>query len=179
MTIQKIRPAWWGLFALGALALTPAAWSQGSVAINEAPLIEIDRDAIDFHRIAPKPTDPPLVYDTAMVFTNTGGDGARVICKAFDDNGNAVGRAATFVPGLGLRYILASDLSNNAAVLGHVQCGTHAHVVGSAFLLGGRAGITEVPVSQSMVWRKKKARPVVAAKRHRTTRIRFPVVFAQ
>ena len=178
MTFQKIRPTWWGLLALGALALTPAAWSNPA-AIAEAPPIEIDRDAIDFHRIAPKPTDPPLTYDTALVFTNTGGDGARVICKAFDDNGNAVGRAASFVPGLGLRYILASDFSNNAAMLGHVQCGTHAHVVGSAFLLGGRAGITEVPVTQSTVWRKKKKLSAVATKRHRPTRIRFPVVLAQ
>ncbi len=169
MTFQKIRPAWLGLLVLGALALSPAAWSQSQAIAAEPALIEIDRDAIDFHRIAPKPTDPPLTYDTALVFTNTGGNGVRVICKAFDDNGQGVGRAATFVPALGLRYLLASDFSNGATVLGHIQCGTHRHVVGSAFLLGGRAGITEVPVSQSMVGRKKR----------RSTRIRFPVVLAQ
>lgn len=169
MMFQKIRPAWWGLLAFGALALTPAAWSRGRVAIAEVPPIEIDRDGIDFHRVAPKPTDPPLAYDTALVFTNLGDAGVRVICKAYDDNGDAVGRVATFVPALGLRYLLASDFSNGAALLGHIQCGTHPSVVGSAFLLGGRAGITEVPVSQAPVGRKK----------HRSTRIRFPVVLVQ
>ncbi|MBW2243678.1 MAG: hypothetical protein JRH01_16970 [Deltaproteobacteria bacterium] len=169
MTFQKICLAWLGLLVLGALALSPAAWSQSQASVTEPAPIEIDRDAVDFHRIVPKPTDPPLVYDTALVFTNTGSDDSRVICKAFDDDGHAVGRAATSVPALGLRYLLASDFSNGAAVLGHIQCGTHDPVIGSAFLLGGRAGITEVPVSQNPVDPRK----------HHATRIRFPVVFAQ
>lgn len=160
-------------FFLRSLLLSlAAAWPLGASAQEldlalepGAPVLEIDRDGLDFRRVAPRPTDPPLTYDTALVFSNTARAGARVICKGFDDRGRPVGRAATFVPGLGLRYLLASDLSDGDAVLGQVQCATHGRVVGSAFLLGGSAGITGAPAKQ--------------ADHDGAIRIRFPVVFAQ
>ncbi len=167
MTFRPIRLALRGVLAAGALALAPAAWAQTALTTAEAPPVEIDRGALDFHQVAPKPTDPPLVYETALVLTNTGNVGHRVICKAFDDDGQAVGRAATFVPALGLRYLLASDFTGGAPLLGQVQCATRTSITGSAFLLGGGAGITEVPVSQTR------------SRRKHATRIQFPVVFTQ
>ncbi len=153
------------LLALAVAWPLAAAAQELGLAADEADAVVIDRDGLDFRRIAPKPTDPPLTYDTALVFSNTARAGARVICKGFDDRGRPVGRAATFVPGLGLRYLLASDLSDGDAVLGQVQCATQGRVVGSAFLLGGSAGITSAPAKQ--------------ADHDGAIRIRFPVVFAQ
>ena len=154
-------------FVLLALAVAcPLGAAAQDLALGaDADAVLIERDGLDFRRIAPKPTDPPLTYDTALVFSNTARAGARVICKGFDDRGRPVGRAATFVPGLGLRYLLASDLSDGDAVLGQVQCATQGRVVGSAFLLGGSAGITSAPAKQ--------------ADHDGAIRIRFPVVFAQ
>lgn len=158
-----------GIAALAAaftLFLAQGSLAQADLLTEaDASVIEIDRDGLDFRRIAPKPTDPPLVYDSALVFSNTGREGARVICKGFDDAGRPVGRAATFVPGLGLRYLLASDFTNGNAVLGQVQCATKGRVAGSAFLLGGAAGITQLPAQQG--------------DSDGAIRVRFPVVFAQ
>jgi len=168
MTPQTFLPTRLGLMALGAALLFAApGWGSSDLLSDPqaAPVIEIDRDALEFQRVAPKPTDPPLSFDTALVFSNTGRAGTRVICKAFDDQGRAVGRAATFVPSLGLRFLLASDFTRGDANLGQVQCATQGRVLGSAFLLGGTAGIPGVPAHQG--------------DHDGAIRIRFPVVFAQ
>lgn len=164
MILERHDSRWLAALAFAALLLLAPAGQAADLITEGADVVEIDRDGLDFRRVAPRPTDPPLSYDTALVFSNTGRAGARVICKGFDDAGRPAGRAATFVPGLGLRYLLASDLTNGDVVLGQVQCATEGRVIGSAFLLGGKAGITEMPSRQG--------------DHDGAIRIRFPVVFA-
>ncbi len=168
MTPQSFIRSRLAAIALGSSLLFAApGWGNPQRLLDEpnTPVVEVDRDALDFQRVAPKPTDPPLAFDTALVFSNTGRAGTRVICQAFDDEGLPAGRAATFVPPLGLRYLLASDFTAGEPNLGQVQCATQGRVLGSAFLLGGSAGITSVPSQQ--------------ADHDGAIRIRFPVVFAQ
>jgi hypothetical protein len=47
-----------------------------------------------------------------LVFTNLGNRPTSVKCVGFDKNGTPIGRTATRIPPLGVRYVLASDISN-------------------------------------------------------------------
>lgn len=107
---------------------------------------EIVRDATDLAvDLAPRDVDRD-VADTAMVFTNIGAD-ARVFCVGFNKQGVPVGRAWLKVPRLGLRYLLASDLSDGADFVGHAQCAAPGTVRGSAVFLG--AGFSDLDVEQT------------------------------
>ncbi len=131
-----------------ALLLLPAVAGAQAVkveidAVDPGPMIE--RDAADLAvDLAPRDVDRD-VADTALVFTNLGDD-ARVLCVGFDKAGDPVGRAWVKVPRLGLRYLLASDLSNGADFVGHVQCASPGTVRGSAVFLG--AGFSDLTVEQ-------------------------------
>ncbi len=143
-------------FALGLLALTlslPAAAQE-----RAAP--DVSRDGLELREVLERPVDTD-VMDTALVFTNTGRTATRVLCKAFDDQGEPIGRAALSVPGLGLRFVLASDIADGADFLGSVQCATQGRVLGSAFLLAP-GGVTDLPAKQ--------------ADHDDAVRVRFPVV---
>ena len=94
--------------------------------------------------LRPRPVDDVDVADTALVFTNLSGRNARVKCVAFGKNGAPLGRAWLRLPALGLRYLLASDLSNDRDFVGHAQCAVAAGVKGSALFLG--PGLTDLPV---------------------------------
>jgi len=105
---------------------------------------EIDRDAADLPTvIRPRPVDVDVV-DTAMVFTNTSALDRRIVCVGLDKQGTPVGRVLVKLPALGLRYVLASDLSNGADFVGSAQCSSHSTVKGSAIFLG--PGITDLSV---------------------------------
>jgi hypothetical protein len=123
----------------------PVASAQEDVAAT-IEWIEIDRDAValqDELRVRDIDRD---VADTALVFTNLGGLDARVRCVAFDRNGRPIGRAWVKLPSLGLRYVLASDISRNRDFIGHAQCGAPATVEGTAVFLG--PGLTDLPSIQ-------------------------------
>ncbi|MDP6979924.1 MAG: hypothetical protein QF570_15170 [Myxococcota bacterium] len=105
-----------------------------------------------------EPVDPDST-DTALVFSNLGGERARVKCVAFNMNGRPVGRTRTAIPALGVRYMRASDISNGLDFVGQVHCASHGKVVGSTVFVG--RGITDLPVRNGHVGR---------------TRIRFPLV---
>ncbi len=121
---------------------------------------DIDRDGTELMeemRVRPDDRD---VADTALVFTNFSEQRQHILCVGFDKHGNALGRVRVVVPRLGLRYVLASDLSNGADFVGSAQCGAAASVKGTAIFLG--PGLTDLPVQQ--------------VQGERAGRMRFPLV---
>jgi hypothetical protein len=141
------------------LLLPVSAWSQAVSPVDvsfDGEEVDIVRDASELRDQIDRP-DRDLV-DTALVFSNLGQEHARVGCAAFDANGETVGRILMRVPARGLRFALASDLSNSVDFVGHVECRTDLRVMGSAILLAPssitdlsakkirRAGVTIFPV---------------------------------
>ena len=142
-----------GTAPTGATAAAPTGATMAPTAdlVAQAPIdfrdpgVQIVRDATDLAiDLRPRPVDDVDVADTALVFTNLGARGSRVKCVAFGKNGAPVGRAWLKLPALGLRYLLASDLSNDRDFVGHAQCAVAAGVKGSAIFLG--PGLTDLPV---------------------------------
>lgn len=95
---------------------------------RDGAALQVDiRDAID------RDTD---VADSALVFTNTGDFEGRVICRAIDMNGQAIGsRTGVTVPAGGVRYLRASDLSDGADFVGRAVCVARRPMVSSGFFL--------------------------------------------
>ena len=128
--------------------------------VDRIPEIRVSREVDQLPpQIEPQPADPDFA-DTALIFTNMTRHTARVRCVGFNKNGRPIGRTATVIPPLGLRYVLASDLSNDADFAGQVQCASHGRIVGSAVFIG--PGLTDVPVLNGTIGE---------------SRIRFPIVF--
>ena len=149
-----------GLLATGLLVASSAV-AQEITAVEDGP--EIVRDAATLvDVIRPRPEDPD-VTDTVLIFTNQALTRSRVKCVAFEQNGNPVGRAWLRVPGLGLRYALASDVANGLDFVGHVRCFVGEGIVGSALLLAA-GELSDLPVRNGDV-----------SSRH-GRRILFPVV---
>ena len=121
--------------ALCALCITLAS---GAVLAQEADSgIEIMRDAVDLQALLKRPVNqPPNILNTALVLTNQIGAPARVNCVAYDQRGQAIGRAWTRVPGNGTRVMLASDISYGANFVGNIDCHSAGEVVGAAFIVG-------------------------------------------
>ena len=137
--------------------------SSTGVLAEETDGIDIGRDgALLTDAITTHPVDGVQI-DTVLVFNNAGEHATRVRCVAFNQHGEAIGRGWLGVPAQGLRYGVVSDLTNGAPLVGSVRCGTHGHVIGSAFLLG--------PVFSDL--------PAKHAHRDDGVRIRFPVVAAR
>ena len=91
-----------------------------------------------------RPPDDLDSADTVLLFTNIGNQPAMVKCVAFDRNGTPIGRTATRVPALGLRYVTASDISDGLDFIGQVQCARRGQIVGSVVFIG--PGFTDLPV---------------------------------
>ena len=110
------------------------------------PEIEVERLGEDLRdEIRPRPVDTD-VADTALVFTNHTGGVVYVKCVARDQGGNVVGRTRTRLPANGLRYLRASDFSNDRDFVGHATCKSTGHVTATGMLFGEE--ITDLP-SQS------------------------------
>ena len=107
-------------------------------------------------------SDPaaPDLADTALVFTNMSRRSAWVKCVGFDENGEPVGRTSTRVPPLGLRYVLASDISNGERFIGQVQCKRKGPLVGSVVFIG--PSITDLPVRNGNLGKSRIRFPLVA-----------------
>ncbi|MDG2336236.1 MAG: hypothetical protein P8Q97_18695 [Myxococcota bacterium] len=143
------------LTLLMGLMLPISAWAQGIVPVDMEEL-DIVRDATDLRGELDRPDRDTV--NTALVFSNLGGEDAVVGCAAFDSDGTTVGRILIRVPSRGLRFALASDLSRNLDFIGHVECRTGLRVMGSAVLLAPssltdlsarkvrRSGVTLFPV---------------------------------
>ena len=88
--------------------------------------------------------------NTALLFNAQGPDDVVVKCRAYDQNGNAIGRTATKVPKNGLRYLRASDLANGRDFIGSAFCSVRGDVVGSALLVAP-GSITPLDVVQNQL----------------------------
>lgn len=100
--------------------------------------------------------------DTALIFSNAGVSSTRVACRAFDADGEVVGRGYTHVPATGVRFILASDLANGRDFVGQVHCSGIGRVIGSSVLLAPGA-ITDLTARQSRLGLGRIVFPVAAS----------------
>jgi hypothetical protein len=89
----------------------------------------------------PDPAGPSL--DTALVITNLRRSASKVLLVAYDKGGNPVGRARREIPGNGLTYVLASELTDANVFLGKVEAVGRGRLTGTAVLLGGSG--TDLP----------------------------------
>ncbi len=110
-------------------------------------------EAVDVERDGPELNDrirdhrPDLdTVDTALVFTAVRSARSTVKCVGYDDNGRIVGTVRLRIPGRGLRYVLASDISRGRDFVGSAVCKTSGRILPSAVLLG--PGITHLGVVQ-------------------------------
>jgi hypothetical protein len=118
------------------VAMATASTASAQVSAADLPEVEIDRDADALRdEIRPRIKDIDLI-DTVLVFTNTQSRSRPVRCLAFNRGGEPVGRTLTRLPANGVRYILASDLSNGRDFVGHVVCNTVGLVLPTGILLG-------------------------------------------
>jgi hypothetical protein len=148
------------LLMTGALFLGAPAHARG---VDLASDKDVSRDGgdltVDVRVAVDRDTD---VADTALVFTNTGDAAARVVCRAFDKNGQALGsRTGASVPARGLRYLRASDLSDGADFVGSAICAAGGPMLASGIFLAPGA-MTDLDVHQR--------------ERRKHSRIRFPLV---
>jgi hypothetical protein len=130
-----------------AASATPAA-AQELDAVEVAGEVEVDRDADALQADLRSVTDHDRdVVDTALVFNNLGAERVAVACRGFDKNGNYVGGAIARIPGHGLRYLRASDLSNGRDFVGSATCHTTNRVAGESVLLAP-GGLTSLRIQQ-------------------------------
>ncbi len=120
-------------FLTVAVVILPFA-SQAQVATAE---IDLAARLVE----TPEP-DAPLL-DTALVITNLRRTPAKVVLVGYDRAGNQVGRARREVPGHGLVYVLASELTDANRFLGKVEAVGRGRLTGTAVLLGGSG--TDLP----------------------------------
>jgi len=150
------------LLLTGSLLLGAPALAKGT-AVDLTADKELARDAmalqVDIKDAIDRDTD---VADSALVFTNTGNFEGRVVCRAIDGNGQAIGsRTGVTVPPGGVRYLRASDLSDGADFVGSAICVARSHMISSGFFLAPGA-ITDLKAQRAV--------------RRRSVEMRFPVV---
>ena len=126
----------------------PAALAQEVAAVSEVRDIERTADELR-DRIEQPPRPDVDVADTAVVLTNLAYERAVATCAAFDQGGNLLGRARVRIPRMGLRWLLASDLSDDADFVGSAHCFVTGRVAGTAVFLG--PGITDLPVHPATI----------------------------
>lgn len=159
--LVKIRPLQWlaraGLTSMILAFVVPAAGAQDAQNVRE-----IERDAISLRDRIQLPTPPDVsTADTAIVFTNVGNRGAAARCVAFDYEGQRIGQTRVRVPARGMRWLLASDLSDGERFIGNAQCFVNGQMLASAIFLG--PAITDLPVKQaSAAGQFRVAIPVLA-----------------
>lgn len=117
----------------------------GAQTAADVPSVEIGRDGETLtDTLRPHP-DRDIV-DTALVFTNLRSRNTIMNCTAFGPRGSVIGRFRVRVPENGLRFVLASDVSNGGDFIGSARCLSIGDVAGSAFLLGPQ--LTDMQVRQ-------------------------------
>jgi hypothetical protein len=127
--------------------IAPAVVAQDAVSLSD--IRDVERTVDELRDRIEQPPRPDIdVADTAIVVTNLG-PRARVTCAAMDAQGNTIGRARLRVPKLGLRWLLASDISNDRDFIGSVHCYVSGRVAATAVFLG--PGITDLSVQPGLV----------------------------
>lgn len=134
--VKNPNPKLW--IALAAVALLASA--AGAQEIDPP---DVSHDESELEDLLQEPVAPPQV-DTALVFSSLADVELRVVCRARNAQGVAVGDAAVRVPPHGVRFLLASDFSDGAAFLGQVRCASPRGIRGSGFARSAN-GVTDVP----------------------------------
>ena len=140
------------------LAVGVLTWMTAGTAFAQENEIEVDRAEVDIARPHPE----PHTIESVLVFTNRSYGSRRVRCIAWDQYGQVVGRVATAVPALGVRYILASDFGRG--FLGQANCYSLGRVTGSGFLVSPH--LTPLPTENGGIDHVSRMRFDVIAYRH-------------
>jgi hypothetical protein len=148
---MKIRGGPW-IVLLAALSLGAAAGAEDF----EAP--DVQHDESELQTLVEEPVEAPRA-ETALVFSSALDEERRVVCRARNARGEAVGHAAVRVPARGVGFLLASDFSGGEPFAGQVTCLARRGIRATGFLRTG-GGLTALP-------------GVGPARGHR---IRFPIV---
>lgn len=127
---------------LGAALILPVFAEDEVTEVD--PGVEIVRDATAISDLITRPADDPDFIDTALVLTDLGGRASVAYCAAFDQQGNAIGRVFTSIPGNGASVLLASDMAMGQDFVGKIKCRARGNVVGTAFIVG--PGLTDTKV---------------------------------
>ena len=146
----------------GFVVLATAATAHAQRVVSDAELGDARPEAelrLDMREAVERDTD---TVNTALVFNNPNAQTAHVMCRAYDSNGNHMGRRLVGVPGNGVRYLRASDFSRGGDFIGAAICSSRTRVAASAVLLAPGA-ITNLDVIQADAWDD-------------TNRMRFPLI---
>ena len=139
-----------GLVMAGWIAVLVAPSALAQEATVATDIREVERTADGLRDRIEQPPDPDRdVADTAIVLTNLTYARAVATCAAFDDSGRLIGRARVRIPRMGLRWLLASDISNDVDFIGSTHCFVVGQVAVSAVFLG--PGVTDLPVHPDVV----------------------------
>ena len=158
---RSFRPAPWTLIAtLVVLFVATGATAQSQTLDSR----DDSRDEVELRAevrgAVERDTD---LTNTALLFNNTTGEVATVVCTAYGANGNLLGRKYARVPALGVRYLRASDLSGGVDFVGSALCWSRARVVGSAVFLAP-GSIMNLDVIQAGPWDSHTIRfPLIAS----------------
>jgi hypothetical protein len=135
-TVKTPNPKLW-------LALAAAALLASAAGAQEIDPPDVSHDESALEDVLEEPVDAPHA-DTAMVFSSLVDVELRVVCRARNAQGEAVGAAAVRVPPHGVRFLLASDFSDGAPFLGQVRCASPRGIRGTGFARSAN-GVTDVP----------------------------------
>jgi hypothetical protein len=136
--------------------LAAVTWAASAGAEDfEAP--DVTHDPAELEMLIHEPV-AAAEANTALVFASVAREEQRVVCRARNARGEAVGHAAVRVPAHGLGFLLASDFSEGQPFAGQVTCLARRGIRPTGFLRSG-SGLTALP-----------------APAHRGRRLLFPVV---
>jgi hypothetical protein len=107
----------------------------------EAP--DVVHDPAELEVLLREPVAAPAA-NTALVFASVARQEQRVVCRARNAQGEAVGHAAVRVPAHGVGFLLASDFSEGEAFAGQVTCLARRGIRPTGFLRSG-SGLTALP----------------------------------
>jgi hypothetical protein len=134
--MKKPNPTLW-------LALAAAALLASGAGAQEIDPPDVSHDESELEDVLEEPVDAPHA-NTALVFSSLADAELRVVCRARNAQGEAVGAAAVRVPPHGVRFLLASDFSAGAPFLGQVRCLAPRGIRGSGFARSAN-GVSDVP----------------------------------
>ena len=131
-----MKPALW-------ISLLAAALLASAAAAQEIDPPDVTHAESELEDVLEEPVAAPHV-NTALVFSSLADVELRVVCRARNAQGEAVGHAGVRVPAHGVRFLLAADFSAGEPFLGQVTCLSPRGLRGSGFARSAN-GVTDVP----------------------------------
>ncbi len=142
-----------------AALLVSAAAAQAQTITDRDDSRGEDQLMVEVRRAIDRDTD---TTNTALVFNNTAPTATHVVCTAYNAAGRMIGRKVARIPGRGVRYLSASDLSGGADFIGSAVCASRTRVAASAVFLAP-GSLTNLDVIQAGPWDDTKIRfPLIA-----------------